>query len=32
VLGHKEWIKNKSLIKEKMLENFSWEISKRLGE
>lgn len=32
VLGHKEWAKNLETVKEKMLENFSWEISERLGE
>ncbi|MFA5953006.1 MAG: Glu-tRNA(Gln) amidotransferase subunit GatD [Candidatus Pacearchaeota archaeon] len=32
VLGHKEWIKNKNAIKEKMLENFSREINDRLEE
>ena len=30
VLGHKDWTKNKETIKEKMLENFSYEISDRL--
>lgn len=30
VLGHKEWAKNKGIVKEKMLCNFSNEISKRL--
>lgn len=32
VLGHKEWAKNKETVKEKVLENFSWEINERLGE
>jgi len=30
ILGHREWIKNKEIIKEKMLTNFSHEINKRL--
>ncbi|MFW5847276.1 MAG: Glu-tRNA(Gln) amidotransferase subunit GatD [Nanoarchaeota archaeon] len=30
VLGHEDWSKNKKIIKEKMLYNFSKEISKRL--
>lgn len=30
VLGHKEWAKNRATVKEKMLENFSHEINKRL--
>jgi len=30
VLGHEEWAKNKETIKEKMLQNFSHEINKRL--
>lgn len=30
VLGHKEWAKSREIIKEKMLENFSGEISNRL--
>lgn len=30
VLGHKEWIKNKDVIKEKMLENISGELNYRL--
>ena len=30
VLGHKEWAKSKETIKEKMLENFSHEISDKL--
>ena len=30
VLGHKEWAKNKDVIKEKMLYNFSHELSDRL--
>ena len=29
VLGHKEWSKNKEIVKEKMLENFSGELSSR---
>lgn len=32
VLGHKEWAKNKEIVKEKMLENFAGEISNRLEE
>ena len=32
VLGHKEWVKNKNLVKEKMLENISGELNKRLEE
>jgi glutamyl-tRNA(Gln) amidotransferase subunit D len=32
VLGHKEWSKNKELIKEKMLTNFAGELNKRLEE
>jgi len=32
VLGHKEWSKNKELVKEKMLENFAGELNKRLEE
>ena len=32
VLGHREWCKNKEMIKEKMLENFSGELNKRLEE
>ena len=32
ILGHEEWRKNKNLIKEKMLENFSHELNKRLEE
>lgn len=32
VLGHSEWAKNREIIKEKMLENVSHEISKRLEE
>jgi glutamyl-tRNA(Gln) amidotransferase subunit D len=30
VLGHEDWTKNKETIKEKMLQNFSHEINKRL--
>jgi glutamyl-tRNA(Gln) amidotransferase subunit D len=30
VLGHKEWAKSKEKIKEKMLENFSYELNDRL--
>ena len=30
VLGHKEWAKNKDVVKEKMLYNFSHELSNRL--
>ena len=30
VLGHSEWKKNKKLIKEKMLENFSHELNERI--
>jgi glutamyl-tRNA(Gln) amidotransferase subunit D len=30
VLGHEEWSKNKEIVKEKMLENFSGELNKRL--
>jgi glutamyl-tRNA(Gln) amidotransferase subunit D len=30
VLGHKEWAKNKEIIKEKMLENFAGELNNRL--
>ena len=30
VLGHKEWAKQKNLVKEKMLENFSHEFNNRL--
>lgn len=32
VLGHKDWIKNKEMIKEKMLHNFSGELNDRLEE
>ncbi len=32
VLGHEEWKKNKKLIKEKMLENFSHELNDRLEQ
>ena len=32
VLGHEDWAKNKNIIKEKMLENFSHEINNRLEE
>lgn len=32
VLGHKEWAKDKEIIKEKMLTNFSHELNKRLEE
>jgi len=30
VLGHKDWVKNKEKIREKMLENFAGEINKKL--
>lgn len=30
VLGHKEWAKNKSLVRDKMLENFSGELGDRI--
>jgi len=30
VLGHEEWAKNKDIVKEKMLENFSHELNNRL--
>ena len=30
VLGHKEWIKSKEVVKEKMLYNFSHELNDRL--
>ncbi|MCK5150082.1 Glu-tRNA(Gln) amidotransferase subunit GatD [Candidatus Pacearchaeota archaeon] len=30
VLGHEEWVKDKEIIKEKMLENFSHELNSRL--
>jgi len=30
VLGHKEWIKDKEIVKKKMLENFSHELNDRL--
>jgi glutamyl-tRNA(Gln) amidotransferase subunit D len=32
VLGHEEWIKNKKVIKEKMLENITGELNDRLEE
>ncbi|MFA5072029.1 MAG: Glu-tRNA(Gln) amidotransferase subunit GatD [Candidatus Pacearchaeota archaeon] len=32
VLGHEDWAKNKKIVKEKMLENFSNEINYRLEE
>jgi len=32
VLGHKEWAKNKKIVREKMLENFSHEINDRIKE
>ena len=32
VLGHEDWAKNKKIVKEKMLENFSHEINNRLEE
>jgi len=32
ILGHENWAKNKNKVKEKMLENFSGEISDRLEE
>ncbi len=32
VLGHSEWAKNKEIIKEKMLENFSHELNERVEE
>jgi len=32
ILGHKEWLKNKEKIKEKMLENFAGELNNRLEE
>jgi glutamyl-tRNA(Gln) amidotransferase subunit D len=32
VLGHNEWIKDKKIIKEKMLENFAGEINKDIKE
>jgi len=32
VLGHKEWVKNKDTVKEKMLENVAGEFSDRLEE
>ncbi len=32
VLGHKEWAKNKKIIKEKMLTNFAGEFNKKLEE
>ncbi len=32
VLGHKDWAKNIETVREKMLENFAWEISERLEE
>ena len=31
VLGHKEWSKNSNSVKEKMLENISHELNKRIG-
>ncbi len=30
VLGHKDWVKDKEIVKEKMLKNFSYELSDRL--
>ena len=30
VLGHKEWVKNKDVVKEKMLENFARELNNRI--
>lgn len=32
VLGHKDWVKNKEIIKEKMLHNFAGELNNRLEE
>ena len=32
VLGHKEWAKDKKIVKEKMLENFAGELNDRLEE
>ena len=32
VLGNKEWMKSKNLIKEKMLQNILGEFNKRLEE
>ena len=32
VLGHKEWAKDKEIVKEKMLENFAGELNSRLVE
>ena len=32
VLGHKEWMKSKEIVKEKMLHNFSHELNERLEE
>jgi len=32
VLGHKDWIKNKKIIKQKMLENFAGEFNERIEE
>jgi len=32
VLGHEGWAKDKQLIREKMLENISWELNERLEE
>ena len=32
VLGHKDWAKNKEIVKEKMLENFAGELNDRLEE
>ena len=32
VLGHGEWSKNKEMIKEKMLHNFSRELNERIEE
>jgi glutamyl-tRNA(Gln) amidotransferase subunit D len=32
VLGHKEWAKDKEIVKKKMLENFSHELNNRLEE
>ena len=32
VLGHKEWMKSKEIVKEKMLHNFAHELNERLEE
>lgn len=32
VLGHSEWNKDKKIVKEKMLENFAYELNKRIEE